>query len=347
LWQHKDVVCYSDVVVKNPTHLAIAIQFGGRDGTNSRVIAKYARNVDWWMTAVAADLPSVTDPKLARALYADINPGETIPRRFNEAMRQVFDDAQRQNAAARFCPRFPQGVPQPLPPIPPPDQQSDFSYPGNLPSPPNAPQFPPTPVVPPGRPIGTVFIHNTSHCDFIVFVNGQPLSAPRGRSATHRVYVGPVTTTIATQANSTRTWNHWLIHPSPTLALYAYGRPSEARSSSRPTHESAFRNVQYAPAQASPIRTSQLPGTRSATSFLAPDSHRYQVAPAQHQPAQYMVHPVKPRVPTVPGGPACSIELSPHPPQNTHVPILSGVLEILCGRPTYTDPAANGAWLSQ
>ncbi len=122
LWQPGDVKSLADVVVRNPSHIVVAIRLGDNYGTESRVIAEFDQDVDWWLANILPDLPTVVDPPLARALFAQTEPGEIIPPHFDSAMRNVFAEVQRQREAARVCRMFPQGVPpqQPPPQQPPP-----------------------------------------------------------------------------------------------------------------------------------------------------------------------------------------------------------------------------------
>ena len=91
------------------------MQLGSNNGAGSRVIPEIDEDVDSWIANVAPDLPQIEDPYLARALFEQTDPGEVLPPRFDQAMRNVFAEVQRQNAAARVCRLFPQAAPQPQP----------------------------------------------------------------------------------------------------------------------------------------------------------------------------------------------------------------------------------------
>ena len=222
LWKPGDVKSLADAVITNPTHYAVAVQFPRTPGAGSSIVAEFDSNIDWWLSNVAADLPRVEKPVLARALYSDLEPGELIPARFEAQMRDVYAEVQRQNAAARICRRFPQGVP----PVP---NQSVPSVPQpTIPS----PTFPQVPI--PTRPIpdfpdpswpltGQVVIFNPGPCEFMVVVNNQPIRVRRGGPTSIRARVAPVTTAIMGQHDPPSRWNHWMAkHGSYFLPLHTH-----------------------------------------------------------------------------------------------------------------------------
>ncbi len=167
LWQPGDVKSLADVVITNPTHLLVAVQRGRTPGARSRIIMKSSGDVDGWCSYWVPDLPRVVNPELARALFAELEPGDPIPARFDAAMQQVFDEVDRQNNLARICrsqvaaglfpnPNQPpaQQPPGTQPPgTQPPGTQPPGTQPPGTQPPPSDPRYPPSdPRYPPDYP---------------------------------------------------------------------------------------------------------------------------------------------------------------------------------------------------
>jgi len=93
----------ADVVVVNPTHFAVALRYDGSKAA-PEVVAKGADLVAQAIRRVAeeAGVTIVHEPPLARALYRDVEIGQTIPEEFFAAVAQalafVFRTARRRVA---------------------------------------------------------------------------------------------------------------------------------------------------------------------------------------------------------------------------------------------------------
>jgi flagellar biosynthetic protein FlhB len=81
----------ADVVVVNPTHVAVALRYDPERGA-PRLIAKGAGAVATKIREKATELriPMVQDVALARALYRDCELGDEIPSNFYEAVAKVL-----------------------------------------------------------------------------------------------------------------------------------------------------------------------------------------------------------------------------------------------------------------
>ena len=81
----------ADVVVVNPTHFAVALRYDGSRPA-PEVVAKGADLVAQAIRRVAeeAGVTIVHEPPLARALYRDVEIGQTIPEEFFAAVAQVL-----------------------------------------------------------------------------------------------------------------------------------------------------------------------------------------------------------------------------------------------------------------
>jgi flagellar biosynthesis protein FlhB len=88
----KREVPQADVIVTNPTHYAVALKYDNDTMAAPRVVAK---GVDFMAfrirdLAIAAKVPIVEKPELARALYATTKVGQTIDSRFFQAVAEVL-----------------------------------------------------------------------------------------------------------------------------------------------------------------------------------------------------------------------------------------------------------------
>ncbi|MDP7036169.1 MAG: flagellar biosynthesis protein FlhB [Planctomycetota bacterium] len=81
----------ADVVVTNPTHLAIAIQYNGNMEA-PKVVAKGADFLAQKIRSIAKDekIPVVEKKSLAQALYRTVEVGEEIPESFWEAVAEIL-----------------------------------------------------------------------------------------------------------------------------------------------------------------------------------------------------------------------------------------------------------------
>ncbi len=82
----------ADVVVTNPTHYAVALRYDQQNMRAPRVVAMGADLVAAQIRAIAAehDVPLLSAPPLARALYHSAEIGEEIPAGLYQAVAQVL-----------------------------------------------------------------------------------------------------------------------------------------------------------------------------------------------------------------------------------------------------------------
>jgi flagellar biosynthetic protein FlhB len=82
----------ADVVITNPTHFAVAIKYDGAEMDAPRVIAKGADYVALRMKQVAkeSNVPMMENRPLARALYAQVDIGQSIPQDLFQAVAEVL-----------------------------------------------------------------------------------------------------------------------------------------------------------------------------------------------------------------------------------------------------------------
>ncbi len=91
----------ADVVVTNPTHFAVAMEYDRLTMEAPTVIAKGQDNIAFRIREIAeeAGVPVVENKPLARALHAEVEIGDTIPEQFYEAvvivLKQVYQMAGR------------------------------------------------------------------------------------------------------------------------------------------------------------------------------------------------------------------------------------------------------------
>jgi hypothetical protein len=116
---------------------------------NTRVIAKHSGDdIDSWMVSVAPDLPLVSYPQLADALYRNLDPGVYLSQPYADQMAFVYAEVDRLDAAARTCRRFPDRAQAQAAPQIPNVQQPQFPQ-----GQPIQPQVPQVPEFPRGQPI--------------------------------------------------------------------------------------------------------------------------------------------------------------------------------------------------
>ena len=82
----------ADVIVTNPTHFSVAIQYDAKTMTAPRVVAKGADFLAMRIRQIAAQngVPIVERPPLARGLYASTEVGSEISPKFYEAVAEVL-----------------------------------------------------------------------------------------------------------------------------------------------------------------------------------------------------------------------------------------------------------------
>jgi len=85
-------VAKADVVITNPTHVAVALAYDSKEDLAPRVLAKGVDELAQRIReeALAHDIPILEDPPLARALEASCEIGEQIPRELYVAVARVL-----------------------------------------------------------------------------------------------------------------------------------------------------------------------------------------------------------------------------------------------------------------
>ena len=93
----------ADVVITNPTHLAIALQYERGMMIAPTVIAKGAGTVAEKIKEVArkASVPIVENKPLAQALYKSVDIGESIPEKLYKAVAEILAYVYRLKAGVR------------------------------------------------------------------------------------------------------------------------------------------------------------------------------------------------------------------------------------------------------
>ncbi len=97
----------ADVVVTNPTHVAVAIRYDAETMTAPKVVAKGADLIALRIRRLAAEfgIPIVERPPLARALYEAVEVGAYVPERLYlaiaEILAYVYELTGRSHAARR------------------------------------------------------------------------------------------------------------------------------------------------------------------------------------------------------------------------------------------------------
>jgi flagellar biosynthetic protein FlhB len=82
----------ADVIVTNPTHIAIAIQYDKDNMLAPRVVAKGADFIAQKIKAIAAEagVPTVENVPLARTLYKSVKINQYVPRALYQAVAEVL-----------------------------------------------------------------------------------------------------------------------------------------------------------------------------------------------------------------------------------------------------------------
>lgn len=82
----------ADVVITNPTHLAVAIRYDADEGTAPRVLAKGADFLAQKIKEIAreSNVEIVENKPLARMLYANVEVGQEIPPELYQAVAEVL-----------------------------------------------------------------------------------------------------------------------------------------------------------------------------------------------------------------------------------------------------------------
>lgn len=87
----------ADVVVTNPTHYAVALAYRAETMTAPTVVAKGVDALAQRIKQIAFenDVPVMENKPLARALYAEVELGDSIPQEYYEAVVTVFKEIYR------------------------------------------------------------------------------------------------------------------------------------------------------------------------------------------------------------------------------------------------------------
>lgn len=82
----------ADVVIKNPTHLAVALKYDPTEGMAPMVVAKGERLVAQRIIKIAEanDIPVIEDKPLARALFKMCEVGQMVPANLYRAVAEVL-----------------------------------------------------------------------------------------------------------------------------------------------------------------------------------------------------------------------------------------------------------------
>jgi len=94
----------ADVVVTNPTHLAVALKYDSEQMAAPRVVAKGAGHVAARIRAIAAaaGVPVMEDKPLARALYRAVEIGREVPVELYRAVAEVLAFVYRMNESRSY-----------------------------------------------------------------------------------------------------------------------------------------------------------------------------------------------------------------------------------------------------
>ena len=82
----------ADVIVTNPTHVAVALKYDSNNMEAPRVIGKGMRKLAQKIKAIAREhnIPIVENPPLARALYKSCDVGDEIPGQFYQDVAEIL-----------------------------------------------------------------------------------------------------------------------------------------------------------------------------------------------------------------------------------------------------------------
>lgn len=82
----------ADVVITNPTHLAVAVKYDAKSMGAPEVVAKGARLIAARIREIAVEngVPIVENKPLARALFKNVSVGQQIPQKFYQAVAEIL-----------------------------------------------------------------------------------------------------------------------------------------------------------------------------------------------------------------------------------------------------------------
>ena len=89
----------ADVIVTNPTHFAVAMEWNRRTMDAPMVTAKGMDNIALRIREIAEEnnVPCIENKPLARALYAEVEIGDIIPEKYYEVMALVLAQVYKMN----------------------------------------------------------------------------------------------------------------------------------------------------------------------------------------------------------------------------------------------------------
>lgn len=98
----------ADVVITNPTHYAVALQYKDKEMAAPLVLAKGQDNIALEIKNVAKEykIPIVENPTLARALFSTVNIGEMIKFEHYQAVAEVIAYVMKLNKSRRPQSKF-------------------------------------------------------------------------------------------------------------------------------------------------------------------------------------------------------------------------------------------------
>ena len=94
----------ADVVITNPTHLAVALRYRRQDMTAPQVVAKGAGYIAERIRVVAREhgVPLVENRVVAQSLYKTVQIGEVIPEALYKAVAEILAYVYRLKPRAAF-----------------------------------------------------------------------------------------------------------------------------------------------------------------------------------------------------------------------------------------------------
>lgn len=96
------VVPKADVVITNPVHYAVALEWKKENMVSPQVVAKGADEIARKIKEIAIDhnVPIVENKPLARALYQEVEIGEAIPEKFYEVVALILAEVYKLSGKA-------------------------------------------------------------------------------------------------------------------------------------------------------------------------------------------------------------------------------------------------------
>ncbi len=102
----------ASVVITNPTHYAVALKYEMGDMNAPTMLAKGADHMAAKIREIAAenDIPVLSNPPLARALYAGVEIGEEVPAEHYKAVAEIIGYVLRLKGRLQGAPKPPPGT---------------------------------------------------------------------------------------------------------------------------------------------------------------------------------------------------------------------------------------------